>query len=173
MYSEKYGEVVFSGELPKTNSINVYFEESGSYRLHLVADRKKCKIDSNGSSCISFNNFVKTKCLVKINGSVADSSICGIGIGDGYAYTMHVADFFIKKSKEIISVEINFISTDDYRPALMITREPPNEFVRWIHPDYGVMSIFVYIIFLLYRIRFFVMGGIFVAVCFFLARRFK
>lgn len=173
-YSGIYGSVVFSAEVPENNVILVPALDSGKYRIHLTGDGKKCQL-ARDKSCVIFNNVVDNKCIVKINykeifGQVA---ICGSGRNNAHMSTMDLMDFDVVSDSDDILIDIPSLVGDVYRPVITLTREPPNSFVRWIHPDYGVRSIFIYMIFLLYGVRYFLVVSFLALVIFLIIKRIK
>lgn len=145
-YSGIYGSVVFSAEVPENNVILVPALESGRYRIHLIGDRKKCQL-TKGSSCTIFKNIVDKKCLVKINGKeiIGHVSVCGDGRSNAYMSTLDLMDFEVDATDTLIDI-VSLVG-DSYRPVITLTREPSSEFIKWIHPNYGVRSMYIYFLF--------------------------
>ena len=150
-YSEVYGSVVFSAAVPENNLILVPTLDSGRYRIHLTGDGKKCQL-TKGGSCVIFKNISDKKCLIKINNkeTIGQVTVCGTGTSDRYMDTMGLIEFDIEEGAADTLIDIVSLTGDSYRPVMTLTKEPSNEFVKWIHPNYGVRSIFVYFVYLLY-----------------------
>ncbi len=110
--------------------------------------KKKCQL-TKGGSCVIFKNIVDKECRVKINGkeNIGHVSVCGDGRSDAYITTMDLMDFAVTAGGDDILINIFSLEGDRYRPVITLTREPPNEFIKWIHPNYGMRSLYIYFLF--------------------------